>query len=334
MLTIILALAVMVLTAAVYLVAIRAVDLNEKESLWVLLPGFVGGWVVGVIAHSIWDIDLIKISLGVTMGSLVETVIAEVAKGLVILAIFLVLLSRSRRKGWLEFSGGLDGVVYGATVGLGFSVAVIFLYFLRAFSPAASAGLAPSTGILYVFLLEGASGFKEALFAAITGVGFGLASVSKGARRVIYPVLGLVVAIILHTVYLILSSTTLAVTGALGLFLVYGWLVVPAIIFVVGIILGLIHERRAIREQLRDDPNVRAEEYALLLDAIGRRQLYISTFIAGNIQQWRAIKQLHNRQVQLAFAKRRGDQTEVASLRGEIGRIRAQLAELSLAAAS
>ena len=125
---------------------------------------------------------------------LVAPVVEETVKGLVLL-IFLFF----RRK---EFDGLVDGIVLGGMVAAGFAFTENILYFARAFahSEVAGAGLGATIG---TFVLRGVlSPFAHPLFTAMTGIGCGLAATSqRGLGRVLAPVFGWLVAVLLHATW-------------------------------------------------------------------------------------------------------------------------------------
>ncbi|MTD46667.1 PrsW family intramembrane metalloprotease [Conexibacter sp. W3-3-2] len=165
-------------------------------------------------------------------GSISAPVVEETAKAAAIWVIV-----RRRRT---ELDGVLDGIVYAAMVGLGFAATENVLYYGRG---AVEEGL---VGALATFVVRGVmSPFAHPVFTAATGIGFGLAARSRsGFVRRVAPVVGLLVAIGLHSLW-----NTSASTGAF--FGVY-------LLFMVPIFFGILlvarldrrRERKAIERHL------------------------------------------------------------------------------------
>jgi RsiW-degrading membrane proteinase PrsW (M82 family) len=109
----------------------------------------------------------------------------EVLKGMA-----LVVLAVRRRD---EFDGPIDGIVYGALIGLGFAMSENALYYAGAFAEGGSTG---ATGL---FVLRGIfTGFSHPLYTSLTGIGIGLAVTRRGFGRVVYPLGGLTAGVALH----------------------------------------------------------------------------------------------------------------------------------------
>jgi RsiW-degrading membrane proteinase PrsW (M82 family) len=140
----------------------------------------------------------------------IAPVVEELAKGIV-----LVTLYRRHRE---EFDGMLDGLVYGALVGLGFSMTENLTYYLN--QPDNVNGLIMIRGLLF--------GMNHACFSACFGFGLGVASdTTDPALRRWAPVAGLAAGIGLHmTSNLILlrhtpPSAFVAVALSIGALLVW-----------------------------------------------------------------------------------------------------------------
>ncbi len=129
--------------------------------------------------------------------------VEELGKGLFLVAI--VILRRS------QLHGLLDGIVYGALVGVGFAFVEDIGYYAGAFGDGELPG---------VFLVRGVIGpFAHPLFTSATGIGVGLAVTSQ--RRWVRwtaPVVGFAVAVTLHGTWN--GSTFYGVRGFFGAYLV------------------------------------------------------------------------------------------------------------------
>jgi protease PrsW len=126
-----------------------------------------------------------------------------------------------------EWSGITDGIVYCGLSALGFAMVENVLYLGGHGYAAGADQYGPATGIQNVFLIFIVrilfTGFAHPLFTAMAGVGLGL-SARTGDRRVrwLAPIGGLVLAMILHGMFNLLP--TLSVATCEPLIMLYGYL--------------------------------------------------------------------------------------------------------------
>jgi RsiW-degrading membrane proteinase PrsW (M82 family) len=179
-------------------------DRYEPEPPGVLVFAFAWGAVVAALASALVNSVSLEVAAAVSGDAdamtrtavLVAPVVEESTKGL---GVLLVLLAWRR-----EFDGVVDGIVCAGMVGVGFAFSENILYFGRAYLE--GGGLA-SAGA--VFLLRGVfSPFAHPLFTIATGIGIGIgvaagrgAGAARGAWRGLAPVLGLGVAMALHSTW-------------------------------------------------------------------------------------------------------------------------------------
>ncbi len=105
------------LLAVLYLLIVRFVDMNEKEPLWAMLLLFVLGAGGAVLV----TLGLSRVLLDLRPGRRRRP--SELVKFMAIGAGVGVLVAYGQRRGWEEFNGTMDGIVYGTCAGLGFGVA-------------------------------------------------------------------------------------------------------------------------------------------------------------------------------------------------------------------
>ena len=141
--------------------------------------------------------------------------IEESAKGL-----FLVGIVVFRRA---EVHGLLDGIIYGALVGIGFAFVEDVVYYL---------GSLQSGQLGVTFFLRGIMGpFAHPLFTAATGLGIGIAvSTRRPAVRVLAPILGFVAAVLMHAIW---NGSTFF--GANGFLIAYGAIMLPLLIVILAV---------------------------------------------------------------------------------------------------
>jgi RsiW-degrading membrane proteinase PrsW (M82 family) len=196
------ALAAAVTNAAVVLSWTWEVDHYEEEPwrlvaktlIWGAVPAIVlaataqtifhsfGGYLLGGPPERLWEVGV------------VAPIVEEISKGVV-----LVFLFRRHRD---EFDGMVDGLLYGALVGIGFSMSENVGYYLQA-EPARLEDLVFVRGILF--------GMNHAVFSGCFGLGLGVARDSTSSTtRWLAPLVGLTAGIALH------AGHNVLVTGSNG----------------------------------------------------------------------------------------------------------------------
>ena len=173
-------------------------DRYEKEPLWLLGIMFFWGAVPTIIMSLVAQVVLDR-PLSAVLGhsvlyplasmSIVAPLTEETFKALIILAIFLFYRT--------EFDGVMDGILYGALVGFGFSI-VEDAFYLTSSLLEGGWGSWGATVALRVGLYS----LNHSLFTACVGAGFGVA---RNARRIwqrlLFPVLGWLLAMTLHGIH-------------------------------------------------------------------------------------------------------------------------------------
>jgi RsiW-degrading membrane proteinase PrsW (M82 family) len=312
-----------VLQTVVYLLFIRAIDLYEREKLRYVIPVFMWGLTVAVVISLFFN-TLIEVTLSAVMdvevadvltAVFVAPVVEECAKGLALLIAFAVASIVSLRRGGIEFSGVMDGIVYGSAVAFGFSIVEDIIYYAQ---------FDEQTFVARRIL----GGFGHAAFTSLTGIGIGLISwVRSGVLKVVLPIVGLVAAILLHAIF----NLTSAFFGPLAY--VEEFLVL--VLYVVLIVVWLAVERRTIRRELRDEVaagTISANEYAILPTYFARTAYYLGLIFSARIGEYRRAREVHEAAVNLAFIKRLSrepyaapQQRKAEILRSRIARLRGPL---------
>ena len=190
-----------VLAAAIptfaYVGFIYWIDRYEKEPIWLLASVFLWGAIpsilIAFIFNTILSIPFYLLAGEATADTLVASLVAppveESVKGLVLLLI----LFRWRH----EIDSVLDGIIYGAMVGLGFAMVENVTYFISVFN---EGGL--EAWQTNVFMRGVIFGLNHALFSSMTGLGIAVARLSP--RRIVQisaPVFGWMMAMFLHFVH-------------------------------------------------------------------------------------------------------------------------------------
>jgi hypothetical protein len=304
------------LMAAAYIVILRALDMNEKEPLWSLGLVFVLG--VGA-AYGLQLVPSTTLELTVLPAALVE----ELARLCAIFLGMLVIVMVGAKTGRSELNGIVDGLVYGASGGLGLATGrVLFDELLH--KPVVE-GVAVIddrwAGLGRVALL----GVADAVFGALLGAGLAaLLLEGKPLLRAVSPLLGFASAAAAHAGYLVLArGNPLAGSSAAA----RAWLAMllpVAVVVGVGIV-GLRRESRAIAEELASEDCVSPRDLELLRRPFARKMFYAKLVLKAQLGLYGTLGRLHDRQVQLALAKRRGAAAEANVLRAAVQEIRGKL---------
>ena len=284
-----------ILQAVIYLLFMRAIDLYEREPLRYVIPVFLWGFAVATTVSLVFN-TLFKLTLSSVTSvktasfftAVVEApVVEECSKGLALLLIFFIAYLVRRRSGLMEFAGVMDGIVYGSAVGFGFAIAEDLLYGLQ---------YGPETFLVRRIF----GGFAHASFTSLTGIGLGLVPwVQSRVLKVVLPVLGLMGAILLHATFNF-TATVFGPVGYLVLFCVI-------LVYIIVIFVWLYIERRAIREELRDEVStgtITAQEYAILPSYFRTTGYYTKLIFTGRLGAWIRARKLNAAAVDLALAKR------------------------------
>ncbi len=291
------------LFALPYLLAILWIDRNEREPWWLVL----GALAWGAIFATGWSILVNDVFIGVAFevvgdaalahqlgASLSAPFIEEATKGLAIASIY-VLFRR-------HFDNVLDGVVYGALVGLGFAVFENFLYY---------AHTQEIGGVLVLTLVRGvitAVGSHPA-FTALTGVGFGLARVlRRGVLRWLLPPLFLGLAMFAHFSWNTFTGLFMTNDAVANLFLSLPLAVLVLQLPNVGLLLllsclALRHERTLIRKYLQSESVLQPGEIDRLGSAWRRGWHAIRLLLRLEFRAWWRTRTRKQLLVKLAFER-------------------------------
>ncbi|TCJ16785.1 PrsW family intramembrane metalloprotease [Rubrobacter taiwanensis] len=305
--------------AIIYLLFIRAIDLYEREPLRYIIPVFVWGFTVAVVI-SIFFEAIFAVAVSVVVGAegvdflttvVAAPVIEECAKGLALLIVFAVSYLFARRRGRLQFSGVMDGIVYGSAVGFGFSLAEDYLYLLQF-----------GEEVFVIRRLFG--GFAHAAFTSLIGIGFGLVPwVRPLSLKLALPLAGLAGAVALHAAF----NFTAFFFGPLA----YVLQAVVILLYVVLITVWLAVERRTIREELREEVDlgtITAAEYGILPTYFRRTLYYLRLILTGELGTWSRARRVHGAAVDLAFTKRLSRSSRAAPGESSVRHLRQRIGEL------
>jgi RsiW-degrading membrane proteinase PrsW (M82 family) len=289
------------LPVPLYVMLLLWIDRYESEPLWMLATAFIWGAVVAVFVAFILNTmnDALvtaatnNAQIGNNFGAVVSApIVEESAKAFIILLLFLF-----KRD---EFDGILDGIVYAGMVGLGFAMTENVLYYGRAVHSGPDA-------LTFTFILRGmAAPFSHPLFTAMTGIGLGWSRQSNnGFIKVVMPVLGFMLAVLLHGTW----NGTATYGGAAGFFAAYFLIMGPAFIITLMIIVfSLRREGRIVRQFLYPDYQrgfFDPLDYEKLSSIRGRMGTSWKAMTSRGFSGWRARMRYNQIASELAFHRNR-----------------------------
>jgi protease PrsW len=250
----------------------------------------------------------------------VRPLVEEISRGLAILGAF-----------WLvrhEVDDLLDGILYGAVVGIGFAMTAQFFSILA--TP--SLGLGTTPGLWNAMV----SGLNHLFYGGVIGLAVGMARRDPLARVAAFASVGVVVALLFHLVhdYLpwwVASDSSNAGSSALGSLLsdlpnVLGLLALGAIAtWTVG------RQAIVVATELREEVEsgvVTADEFGVVTNSARRFGQLARTLLTKGDDPWRLRRRLYSLEVELAFRKhlRRSERVQLRRWLDE-DHYRAQIAE-------
>ena len=327
--------------AAFYSLLVLSLDRYEREPRRTVLGAFGWGAMVAILFSFIINSltgQLLFAQTGDQAASaltaiFVAPLVEETFKGLALLV--LLVLFRD------EFDNVLDGLVYGALVGLGFAMTENIVYFGREYIEGGAAGL---TMLFIARAVLG--GFGHALYTATTGAALGWArsQYGRGILRFIVPVIGWALAVFQHFLW---NAGTIVIVVIMGegasplsvVLVATIFLTLPALLtlFVIWLVVSR-RESIIVREQLAEEvPNgvLTRHEYDILSQIRLRRQAGWAAYRQGGLAMWALQQRFFQAAAELAFRKyhlSRGEalkgeqkQTPEDEYRAQLAAIRAKL---------
>ncbi len=220
-------------------------DRYEPEPVRLLVLAFAWGALVATgAAVVLQSVDAVVNGSSAVWSAVVMAPITEEAgKG-----IFVLMLLWARRH---VIDGVLDGLVYAGLVGIGFAFTENILYFAGAYTGSPDLGPGGLSSATSLFVLRGIfSPFAHPLFTSAIGIGVGI-MVSTRSRwlRVVAPVLGYVVAVLLHASW----NGSAFLEGGRFFVLTYLFAMVPGFLVLVGLAIWFrVREGRILTRAMTD----------------------------------------------------------------------------------
>ncbi|MBP6016276.1 MAG: PrsW family intramembrane metalloprotease [Candidatus Promineofilum sp.] len=288
-----------VVPVILYVGLIYWADQYEKEPIWLLSAAFVWGAVpaalLALLLNTLFSLPFYFIfsesSADLASGGAIAPIVEEVTKGFVL---FLILIVRRQ-----ELDSPLDGIIYGAMVGMGFAMVENVLYYTTYFAESGGVGwgeLVMVRGVIF--------GLNHALYSSMTGLGIALARMSRSwLIRLGAPLLGLATAVMLHVVHNVSMFGGSWATFLTGL--TFGW--GGVLLTIVIIVMSLYQERRWMRLYLAEEIDLgtlTAEEYDTVSSAARRGRHRLQLLFGEGFRPYRLAGQRYRQLSELAYCKR------------------------------
>jgi RsiW-degrading membrane proteinase PrsW (M82 family) len=284
-----------------YILLVWWLDRYEKEPVSLLVLAFVWGAVPTIILSLIAEVVSSQplYAIDEVVGDLVSTVITGpfIEEGFKALILFTLFMAFRR-----EFDDVLDGIIYGAMVGLGFAFVENVLYGVSALEGGLG-GVAVLAALRSVIF-----GLNHSMFTSVTGAALGYARNARGWRRGLVPFLGFLGAWALHSIHNGLNSLSVLDIGAgcLGLIgsIVVDWAFVIVVLVIAALAVG--KERRWIEQQLVEEVQVgrlTPDEYTMLTSSLRRIRARWQALTQGGLAAYHRLGRLQGLATELAFRK-------------------------------
>lgn len=285
-----------VVPALIYVALIYSVDRYEKEPKGLLIATFLWGAVpsiiLAIIISTIFSIPFYAFDegLGDAVSAIgIAPIVEESIKGLAILGIL-----------WWwrhELDSPLDGIIYGAMVGMGFAMVENTLYFLSVYDEGGVAAWGTN-----IFLRAIVFGLNHSLYTSMTGLGIAIARLSpNGFVRFFAPIGGWTLAVIIHAIHNLsaLEAETLCI---LLIFNDFG-----GILLILGIIAwSLWQEGKWIRTYLVDEVAqgvLIAEQQNQAAALLGRNFHLLAILFSQGLGVYRQTVRFYYKCAELAYKK-------------------------------
>jgi RsiW-degrading membrane proteinase PrsW (M82 family) len=309
-------------TTAFGLLALRAIDRNEKEPWRLVLVAAAWGAVVAtslvIWAESLWQTIAIRTLVpgpGLDVSTAFSAgILEELAKGSAVVLLFLVMRN--------EFDDVVDGIIYGAAVGLGFNFMESVSYMTNLYAIFAPEGVGSyAAGFQWYARQVLGLFFGHATYTAFVGAGVGIARQLPDVRRkVIAIAAGFLVAIAAHfawDAWLTLFPIEKSAVGIIEIHLRTLIMTGPFTAAVLALLfLGLHIESRALAEQFRKEAatgigSITPEEVSILMNPWQRFRQRLRALRRGGLRAYFALARLQTAQIDLAMERWHRERQEV-----------------------
>lgn len=283
--------------AGLYVALIYWVDHYEKEPAWLLAATFFWGAVPAILLAIILNVAgslpfylLAGPDVADAVGAIfIAPPVEETVKAIALLGVFLLLRH--------EVDGLLDGIIYGAMVGMGFAMVENVFYFMSVYGEAGVE--AWRTNIFFRAILFG---LNHSLFTSMTGLGLAIGRfTSNRPLRLLAPIAGWSAATFLHAVHNLGAS----LGGPFCLILPFtdwGGVALVAVI----IVWALWQEKRWIRSYLKEEVargTITLRQYQRASSGRARLRHCVDILINRGLRDYRRAVRFYHHCSELAYKK-------------------------------
>jgi len=309
-------------TTAFGLWVVRRIDRNEKEPWRLVLVAAAWGAVVAtslvIWAESLWQLIAIRTLVpgpGLDVSTAFSAgILEELAKGSAVVLLFLVMRN--------EFDDVVDGIVYGAAVGLGFNFMESVSYMTNLYAIFQPEGVGNyAAGFQWYARQVLGLFFGHATYTAFVGAGIGIARQLPDVRRKSIAIAaGFLVAIAAHfswDAWLTLFPIEKTAIGILEIHLRTLVMTGPFTAAVIALLLlGLHIEGQALGDQFRKEAArgsgaIMPEEVSILMSPWQRFQQRIRALGRGGLRAYFLLARLQTAQMDLAMERWHRERKEV-----------------------
>ncbi len=309
-------------TTAFGLWVVRRIDRNEKEPWRLVLVAAAWGAVVAtslvIWAESLWQLIAIRTLVpgpGLDVSTAFSAgILEELAKGSAVVLLFLVMRN--------EFDDVVDGIVYGAAVGLGFNFMESVSYMTNLYAIFQPEGVGNyAAGFQWYARQVLGLFFGHATYTAFVGAGIGIARQLPDVRRKSIAIAaGFLVAIAAHfswDAWLTLFPIEKTAIGILEIHLRTLVMTGPFTAAVIALLLlGLHIESQALGDQFRKEAArgsgaIMPEEVSILMSPWQRFQQRIRALGRGGLRAYFLLARLQTAQIDLAMERWHRERKEV-----------------------
>jgi RsiW-degrading membrane proteinase PrsW (M82 family) len=309
-------------TTGLGLLVVRRMDRNEKEPWRLVLVAAAWGAIVAtslvIWAESLWDSWAVHTFVpgpGLDASTAFSAgVLEEIAKGTAVLLLFLVMRN--------DFDDIVDGIVYGAAVGLGFNFMETLSYMTNFYALYSPEGLGwVSAGFQWYGRQVLGLFFGHATYTAFIGAGIGAARQLPNVRQKFLAILaGFLIAIAGHFSWDAWATFFPIQNNLFGLVEVHLRTLIMTGPFTAAIIalliFGIRYEAQGLVDQFRKEAatgtgTIYPEEVPVLASPWRRLRERIRTFNHGGLRAYLRLARLQSAQLDLAMERWHRERKEI-----------------------
>ena len=311
-------------TTAFGLFIVRRMDRNEKEPWRLVLVAAAWGAIVAtslvIWGETLWEASVTRTLVpgpGLDVATAFSAgVLEELAKGMAVVLLFLVMRD--------DFDDVVDGIVYGAAVGLGFNFMESITYMTNIYAILQPENVgAIGAGFQWYDRQVLGLFFGHTTYTAFIGAGLGIArQVSKPRQKVLAVVSGFLVAIAAHFSWDAWLTFFPIQNTNFGLIEIHLRTLIMTGPFTAGVIalliFGIRYEAQGLVDQFRKEAadgsgSIRPEEVAILASPWQRLRQRIRAFSHGGVRAYFKLARLQTAQLDLAMERWHRERKEIES---------------------